>query len=550
MTKSNAPLYDWLPRPVGIAVYLFMFIPILFTNGVYMNTMTEMFSALGLHSEDMQLANFVTFVGNAAFAPLMVAYLDRRRTKTVYVFGFAAMLLLTAICAHTHSVPILVGSCFFIGFFRVMLVLNTTFGVMPYITGKDMTQTFFGGNEDVNSPEQAKTDRFRMVALPIYFFVLILVSQLGNAIASTCAFHFGWQSVHRVMMLFTLTALLLVLITVEREPKQPEQRIKFNKLPEMLLFIASMVALCYLLIYGKILDWFDSKSIRMALAVVISCGGLLLVFITKKSNPYLNLAIFRYPNVRFAAILLFLTMILNSSTVLITTYSSISMTLDNLQMGHLNNLMIGGFFIGTIIALIIIRKKLKIKLIFVLGFILFTASAMLLYFRYQSEDVYGWLAIPILLRSAGMVMLYSVGSVYGMMKLPSRLRPSWICLMLICRSVLGPTVGITLYSNAIYEQQNFFSSRFAEKADALNPEATLVFQRTQAVAKMQGASYENAASLATASLNGRIQKQAALAALKQVTGWTIWVGIGCVVFVVVFPFRFVKFVKNNFLRQT
>jgi hypothetical protein len=135
-----------------------------------------------------------------------------------------------------------------------------------------------------------------------------------------------------------------------------------------------------------------------------------------------------------------------------------------------------------------------------------------------------------------MVMLYSVGSVYGMMKLPSRLRPSWLCLMLVCRSVLGPVVGVTLYSNAIYEQQNFYVARFSDNADNLNSDVVTTFQRTKNIATMQGASNENAENLATASLNGRIQKQAVLASLKTVTGWTIWVGIACVLLVLLFPF--------------
>ncbi|MDR3326556.1 MAG: hypothetical protein LBT04_00210 [Prevotellaceae bacterium] len=530
-----SPFYDWMPRPLGITVYLLMFIPILFNNGVYVNTMTEMYSALGLHSEDVQFANFVTSIGNAAFAPFMIYFLKRRRTKVVYVFGFLAMMLFCEIAARTQSVPVLVGSCFMIGFIRVMLVLNTTFGLFPYITGKDMTQAFFG--DVVSEAEQNQMDRFRMVALPVYYFFLIVISQLGNALASIWAFHSDWQSVHIYMMLFTLIALLLVLLTIKPEMKKSDGKDSERlQIPEMLLFITASVALCFFLLYGKMLDWFNSRSIRIASALVLGCGGLLLIFITRKKNPYIHLEILRKPNVCFALILLCLAMIFNSTSVFITLYSSISMTLDSLQTANLYNFTIWGFLLGTVIAFVMIRKKMKNKFVFAVGFLLLTASVVVLYLHYQSEELYNHLRLPVLLRSTGMIIVYSVGSVYGMMKLPGKLRPSWICLMLIARSVLGPVAGISLYSNVLYEKQNEYTVRFAQEADGTNYDVAAAFQRTQTAAMMQGASYENAQSLATLSLNGRIQKQAALAALKEVTGYVIWGGTGCLAFIFLFPF--------------
>jgi hypothetical protein len=136
-----------------------------------------------------------------------------------------------------------------------------------------------------------------------------------------------------------------------------------------------------------------------------------------------------------------------------------------------------------------------------------------------------------------MVIIYSVGSVYGMMKLPGRLRPSWICLMLLFRSVLGPITGIAVFTNTLYEKQNEYTVRLSENINVDNSEVSTIFNRTQAGAMYQGASYENAQSVATLSLNGRIQKQAALAALKQTTGWAIWLGLGCLAFVFLYPLR-------------
>ena len=66
---KNYPFYNWVPKPIGIIILIFLFIPILTIGGVYSANSGEMMSGLGLQSEHIQFVNFVTSVGMAAFAP-------------------------------------------------------------------------------------------------------------------------------------------------------------------------------------------------------------------------------------------------------------------------------------------------------------------------------------------------------------------------------------------------------------------------------------------------------------------------------------------------
>lgn len=68
---KNYPFYDWMPKPLGIIILLFFFLPILTVGGVYSVNSTEMMSGLGIISEHIQFANFVTSIGMAAFAPFL-----------------------------------------------------------------------------------------------------------------------------------------------------------------------------------------------------------------------------------------------------------------------------------------------------------------------------------------------------------------------------------------------------------------------------------------------------------------------------------------------
>ena len=62
---KNYPFYGWMPKPLGIIILLFFFLPILTVGGVYSVNSTEMMSGLGIISEHIQFANFVTSIGGS-----------------------------------------------------------------------------------------------------------------------------------------------------------------------------------------------------------------------------------------------------------------------------------------------------------------------------------------------------------------------------------------------------------------------------------------------------------------------------------------------------
>ena len=146
--------------------------------------------------------------------------------------------------------------------------------------------------------------------------------------------------------------------------------------------------------------------------------------------------------------------------------------------------------------------------------------------------------LPTVLRAFGMMILYAYFGYYGILKLP---RPdlqigTWIFLMLAFRGVLGPVAGASAYSNAIYHRTQHYVERFASESDVTSETAT-TFSRTQMGLMLQGKSSDEATQMASLSAKGNVQIQATLVALKEISGWTIWMGIGCIGFVLLFPYR-------------
>ena len=79
----------------------------------------------------------------------------------------------------------------------------------------------------------------------------------------------------------------------------------------------------------------------------------------------------------------------------------------------------------------------------------------------------------------------------------------------------------------------------------LNPEIAGTFTQTQMGSMLQGKSVEDAQIMATQSVKGRIQIQTTLAALKEISGWTIYGGVVCIVVVLLIPYSHHRHGKKN-----
>lgn len=95
MKGFNLPFHNWVPKPLGIFIYVFMFVPALFISGAYTSNAGEMVGSLGIMTEHIQYANFATAVGMTVFTPFTILFLEIRRSKMVYLIGLSALAFIS-----------------------------------------------------------------------------------------------------------------------------------------------------------------------------------------------------------------------------------------------------------------------------------------------------------------------------------------------------------------------------------------------------------------------------------------------------------------------
>ena len=377
---KNYPFYSWMPKPLGIIILLFFFLPILTVGGVYSVNSTEMMSGLGIISEHIQFANFVTSIGMAAFAPFLYQLVCVRREKMMCIVGFAFMYIFSYICAKTDSVFLLALCSLLTGFLRMVLMMVNLFTLIWYAGGMEATRNITPGLEPKDTAGWNKLDIERCVSQPAVYLFFMILGQSGTALTAWLSFEYEWKYVYYFMMGILLISILLLFITMPNYKFPGRFPINFRKFGNVTAFCISLTCLTYVLVYGKVLDWYDDESIRWATAVSILFAGIFLYMDVTRRSPYVLLDAFKLRTIRMGALLYLLLMVINSSAMFVNVFAGVGMHLDNLQNASLGNWCMVGYAIGAVIAMVLGGKGLHFKYLFAMGFFFLSLSAVFMYF--------------------------------------------------------------------------------------------------------------------------------------------------------------------------
>lgn len=533
----NYPFYNWVPKWLGILILVLMFIPILTVGGVYSVNSTEMMGGLGIISEHITFTNFATSIGMAAFCPFLYRLVVIRREKMMCLAGFSMMYVLSYICAETDSIFLLALCSVLMGFLRMVLMMVNLFTLILYAGRIEAYLKIKPGLEPVDGEGWDKLDIERSIAQPgIYLFFMIL-GQLGTSLTAWLAYEYEWQYVYYYMMGMLLVCILVIFVTMPYHRFQNKRfPINFRQFGNATLFCIPLVCFTYVMVYGKVLDWWDDPTIRMAAITSVLTGALFFYMESTHRSPYYLVGVLKLRTIRMGVLFYFLLMFFNSSAMFVNVFAGIGMKLDNWQNASLGNWTMLGYFIGGMITIFLSMKKVHFKYIFAGGFIMLGMAALFMYFEVQTDGLYERMKYPVIIRSTGMMMLYSLIPTYATQRMPYKFLSSWICTMITIRMVIAPSLGAAVYTNALQERQQNYVTRYAQDVDLLNPETSASFLGTVRGMSYQGKSKAEAVNMAALSAKGRIQVQATLVAVKEMAGWTLYACLACAIFVLVVPY--------------
>ena len=335
---SIPAIRDFVPpklRPWIIIAFVIVF---QFSGGLYLAAVNEMVGSTALMQEDIMMAGYASMVGMGLTFAIMFRLKFRFTSKASLMTCSIALIISNLICMHTHSIPVLVITCFFAGIFRMWATFECNSTIQLWLTPKRDLSVFF-------------------------CFIYLLVQsciQLSGLVTIYTAFWAKWEYMHWLIIGLLLLVMLVTLWLFR----------SYRSLPKLPLFgidwlgalMWGLVLLCILFVcvYGEHYDWYQSFQIRVATII----GTLILVLNLWRASfirhPFIALKTWTYRSVWLPFILyIVIDILLAPSHLFEHVYMEGILGYDALNVISLNWVVLLGIVVGAGFTLLFIPLFLR-----------------------------------------------------------------------------------------------------------------------------------------------------------------------------------------------
>jgi MFS family permease len=487
--------YAWVPKYVQYALLTLITFTILSTNGVYTGINTDIYSDLGVYAEYYTMASNALFIGMGASLLFFVRLHARLTNKTLMLIGFTMMLLLNLLIATTNNPVITVAATLLLGFTKIFALGEVYLNLLKIWSKKMNSARLY--------------PFFYFIALAGLYFMTWFTAYVANL--------YSWRFAYDALFILPAICIIVTVVFIQNNPLKRKIPLYQLDLPGLLLLVTTMMLINYLVVYGKVEDWFNSVTIRAASFSTVITGLLFIRRELRIKRPFVDLAVFKKTNFSLGLVLIILLGVFTPSTFQ-TSFSGSVLHFESIRNGELNLFLIPGIVAASIVAFFWYQKNYNGQLLTIIGFGALVVYHMLMYGRFVTDLNIHDFWLPSLFKGFGQAVLYISLAVYATagFSFPGVLKAVGIIVMV--RSFLGQGIFSGLYNYFLYAERTRHLSALATHIDANEPLVLAQGSITRF--------YQN------------IQQQASLTALKEISGTIIIFGLSVVtVLMVIYIYR-------------
>lgn len=324
---SIPEMRDFVPQRLRPWIVVLLVIIVQLSGGVYLAAVGDMAGSKALMQQDIMMAAYASLTGMALTFTVMFRLKFRFWSRDSLLICLAALIAANLICMYTDNVPLMVGTCFFAGIFRLWATFVCNSTIQLWITPKrDMSIWFCYIN--------------LLVQCCIYLSGLATVN---------IAFFARWQYMHFFITGMLASAVLLVLLVYRTDFKARRQPLYGIDWTGGLLWGVTILCAAFVLCYGEYYDHFSSVHIRTA--CIAGCTALYLNIYRASwvRHPFIDNAIWRFPIVwKTLALYVLADILLSPSHVLEHILTEDILRYDALNVIDLNWTIIIGTVAGCL----------------------------------------------------------------------------------------------------------------------------------------------------------------------------------------------------------
>ncbi|MDL2256914.1 hypothetical protein LJC06_01755 [Bacteroidales bacterium OttesenSCG-928-I14] len=491
--KFSIPEFrPFVPEKLRPWIILLFFVFFQLSGGVYLATASEMIGSLSLMQEDIMMSGYASLAGMALVFTVMFRLKFRYTLKLSLMVCSSALVVCNLICIHTQSVPVLVITCFIAGIFRMWGTFACNSTIQLWITPSRDMSVFF---------------------CYIHLFVQACM-QLSGLISVYISFFAAWEYMH-LLVIGLLCCMMFAVMTLFRSHRS------IKKLPLYgidwmggLLWGITILLLQFICIYGEHYDWFESVYIRAASITVIVVLALNLWRASYIRHPYIALSTWKHPVVYLTFLsYLVIHVLLAPSHIFEHLYMEAILGYESLNTISLNwvaliGVVAGSFFTYQTFAL----RKWRYRTMNVIGFSFIAAYLITFYFLIDYNLSKDLLALPILLRSLGYVII-GISYLTSLARVPFPNFPQALTIQAFVSAGFGGVFGTAIVGHILKLLTKSNAMVLGTTLDSVNPLAS---------------------KMPLSDLYGILQQQSLMVSMKELFGW---LAILCIVCLLLFFLR-------------
>jgi hypothetical protein len=468
-------------RPWIIIVFVIIF---QLSGGVYLAAVSEMVGSLALMQEDIMMAGYASLVGLALTFTVMFRLKFRYTSKWILLTCCAAIIIGNLICMHTRSVPILIGTCFVLGIFRMWATFACNTQIQLWLTPVRDLSIFF-------------------------CFVNVLVQgtlQFSGLMTIYTAFFSAWEYMHWVII--GLLGLMMLAIVFLFRTHRETRKLPLYGIDWLggLMWGLTILSVLFICVYGEHYDWWASSQIRVATLFAVVLLGLNLWRASFIRHPFINLNTWTFRVVYMTLIAyIVIDILLAPAHVFEHAYMESVLGYDSLNLISLNWIMLAGivagcFFTWRTFAL----RKWRYRTMNVIGLSCIIAYLTIMYFGIDYNLPKAALMLPIFLRGFGYVVI-AICFLTILTRVPFIPNfPQSLTVQAFFSASLAGAIGDAVIGHVLKIGIKWNSLFLISNLDNVNPHA-----RQHSMGE----------------LYGMVQQQALMVSMKEIYGWLALVGL-------------------------
>ncbi|MDE7142147.1 MAG: hypothetical protein K2O33_04555, partial [Muribaculaceae bacterium] len=341
---------NFVPRRLKPWLFIFFVLIVQFSGGVYLAAASDMVGSTALMQEDILMAGYASLVGLAVNFAVMFRVKFRFSNRTQLLVCAMVLIAANLICSATTCVPLLVGTCFVAGWFRMQATFACNSTIQLWLTPTRDMSVFF-----------------------CYVYVVVdSVIQLSGIATIYTAFFSQWEYMHWIMI--GLLALMMLMVVVLVRPVRAPMFIPLLGIDWLggLLWGGFMLCFTFICVYGNFYDWWDAWEIRWAAVLGLACAAVNLWRASFLHHPYISFQAMRNHNViRATGVYLVFFTLMATEHVFEHSYAAAILGFDETNLIDLNWYVFFGIVAGCWFTYVTFAlRKWRYKTMTAIGFAL------------------------------------------------------------------------------------------------------------------------------------------------------------------------------------